>query len=301
MNVIRLKKFSIYTIWSRYYIQFRNLSLNNDLMKQNEACNTESSKPAKSHSKPTPEGGPKTFKIYRYDPCKSGKKGGELKSYTVDTSKMKGRMILDVLFHVKNHMDSSLSFRRSCREGICGSCAMNIDGVNGLACITHIPKTAVIKIYPLPHMYIIKDLVTDFHQFYQNYESVKPYLIKNVRAKYGDPSYMQSIRDRKKLDNLYECILCGCCTHSCPSYWWNGDKYLGPAALLHAYRWIIDSRDDACKERLDCLRNKWSVFRCHTILNCMVCCPKNLNPAKAIAEIRLMLSPLKKKEKPDMQ
>ncbi|KAK9754565.1 2Fe-2S iron-sulfur cluster binding domain [Popillia japonica] len=243
--------------------------------------------------------GTRTFKIYRYNPDTPSIKP-HVKEYQVDMSKT-GQMFLDILIYIKGYLDPTLTFRRSCREGICGSCGMNMNGVNGLACITSVKDKPVNTIYPLPHMYVVKDLITDFDQFYQNYIKIKPYLIRNNLDPNMKNSIPQSIRDRKKLDMLYECILCGCCTHSCPAYWWNGDRYLGPAALLHAYRWVIDSRDEGTQERLDELRDKFSVYRCHSILNCAVCCPKNLNPAKAISELRLLLSPLKHKEKPDMQ
>ncbi|GJQ86616.1 hypothetical protein Trydic_g7848 [Trypoxylus dichotomus] len=241
--------------------------------------------------------GTKTFRIYRYNP-ETPQVKPRMQEYSVDMSKC-GQMFLDILFYIKGYIDPTITFRRSCREGICGSCGMNMNGVNGLACITAVKDKPLNVIYPLPHMYVIKDLVTDFQQFYTNYNKIKPYLIRN-HPKTGVSALPQSIRDRNKLDMLYECILCGCCTHSCPAYWWNGDKYLGPAALLHAYRWIIDSRDEGHEQRLDELRDKFSVYRCHSILNCMTCCPKYLNPAKAIAELRLLLSPLKTKDKPDM-
>ena len=195
-------------------------------------------------------------------------------------------MVLDVLIKIKDEVDSSLTFRRSCREGICGSCAMNIDGRNGLACLTPLTNSPQ-KIYPLPHMFVIKDLVCDMSNFYSQYKSIKPYLqqnqINNIKEN------LQSIQNRKKLDGVYECILCACCSTSCPSYWWNQDKYLGPAVLLQAYRWIIDSRDNSTKERIDFVNDAMKLYRCHTIMNCTNVCPKGLNPAKKIAEIKKMI------------
>ncbi|CAL8138222.1 unnamed protein product [Orchesella dallaii] len=200
-----------------------------------------------------------------------------MQTYEVDLNAC-GPMILDALIKIKNEVDPTLTFRRSCREGICGSCAMNIGGINTLACIskidTNLGKSS--KIYPLPHMYVIKDLVPDMNNFYIQYKSIQPWLQRNDAAEPGSAQLLQSVDDRKKLDGLYECILCACCSTSCPSYWWNGDKYLGPAVLMQAYRWIIDSRDDKSKDRLDMLRDPFSVYRCHTIMNCTKTCPKVL-------------------------
>ena len=197
-----------------------------------------------------------------------------------------GPMVLDALIKIKNEQDSSLTFRRSCREGICGSCSMNIDGVNTLACLAHIdvdkPTTVI---YPLPHMHIVKDLVPDMNNFYAQYKSIKPWLQRNEKNKDGKET-LQSKADRAKLDGMYECILCACCSTACPSYWWNSDKYLGPAVLQQAFRWIDDSRDQATKERLDQLDDTFKLFRCHTIMNCSKTCPKHLNPGKAIAKIK---------------
>ncbi|NXQ48824.1 SDHB dehydrogenase, partial [Catharus fuscescens] len=206
-------------------------------------------------------------------------------------------MVLDALIKIKNEMDSTLTFRRSCREGICGSCAMNIAGGNTLACIKKIDSdlNKVTKIYPLPHMYVVKDLVPDLSNFYAQYKSIEPYLKKKDESKEGKQQYLQSIEDRQKLDGLYECILCACCSTSCPSYWWNGDKYLGPAVLMQAYRWMIDSRDDFTEERLAQLQDPFSLYRCHTIMNCTRTCPKGLNPGKAIAEIKKMMATYKQK------
>merc|ERR1711936_807058 len=227
----------------------------------------------------------KTFAIYRFDPEKAGSKP-EMKNYEIDLNNC-GPMVLDALIKIKNEMDPSLTFRRSCREGICGSCAMNIGGVNTLACLSKIDaNNKTTKIYPLPHMYVMKDLVPDMNNFYQQYRSIQPWLQAEEKGvKKAEPQQnLQSVDDRAKLDGLYECILCACCSTSCPSYWWNGDKYLGPAVLMQAYRWIIDSRDEQQAARLDKLRDPFSVYRCHTIMNCTKTCPKGLNPGKAIAE-----------------
>jgi len=195
-------------------------------------------------------------------------------------------MMLDVLLKIKDEQDSTLTLRRSCREGICGSCAMNIDGTNGLACLTRVDRDAAkaTRVAPLPHMFVVKDLVVDMSNFYAQYKSIKPYLQKTVPA--GGKEYLQTKEDRAKLDGLYECILCACCSTSCPSYWWASDKYLGPAVLLNAYRWIIDSRDDFTEERLRSLDDQYKLYRCHTIMNCTSVCPKGLNPGKAITKIK---------------
>lgn len=196
-------------------------------------------------------------------------------------------MVLDALIKIKNEMDPTLAFRRSCREGICGSCAMNINGQNTLACLCRIEteKEAEAKIFPLPHMHVVRDLVPDMSHFYAQHRSIQPYLLQKT-APPADRENLQSIEERKKLDGLYECILCACCSTSCPSYWWNSDKYLGPAVLLQAYRWMADSRDQMGEERRAKMQDAFSVYRCHTILNCTKTCPKGLNPAKAIAEIK---------------
>lgn len=195
-------------------------------------------------------------------------------------------MVLDALIKIKNELDPTLTFRRSCREGICGSCAMNINGQNTLACTCKIDSEgAATKIYPLPHMYVVKDLVPDLTNFYRQYRAIEPWLQRQTPAPDGR-EHLQSVAERKKLDGLYECILCACCSTSCPSYWWNEDKYLGPAALLQSYRWQTDSRDETGKERRAKLQDPFSVYRCHTIMNCTRTCPKGLNPAKAIAEIK---------------
>ncbi len=232
------------------------------------------------------------FNIYRWDPEEVDDKGApknpRLDSYELDMDNC-APMVLDALIKIKDEVDSTLTFRRSCREGICGSCAMNIDGTNTLACIKPIDDVkGDVNIYPLPHMKVIKDLVPDMTHFYAQYESIKPWL-QTVTPQPGSQERLQSPEDRAKLDGLYECILCACCSTSCPSYWWNSDRYLGPAVLLHAYRWIIDSRDEYTGERLDDLEDPFRLYRCHTIMNCAKTCPKGLNPAKAIAEIKKLM------------
>lgn len=225
----------------------------------------------------------KHYQIYRWDPER--KEQPYLQTYSLDTTKC-GPMVLDALIKIKNEMDPTLTFRRSCREGICGSCAMNIDGENTLACIKEVDKsTETSTIYPLPHMYVIKDLVPDMTNFYAQYKSIEPWLKSKTPVDKENEKY-QSIDDRAKLDGLYECILCACCSTSCPSYWWNSEKYLGPAILLQAYRWIADSRDDYTSERLENLNDAYKLYRCHTIMNCSKTCPKHLNPGKAIAMIK---------------
>ncbi|WP_367364503.1 succinate dehydrogenase iron-sulfur subunit [Candidatus Tisiphia endosymbiont of Nedyus quadrimaculatus] len=225
----------------------------------------------------------RNIRIYRYDP--DSEENPRIDIYELDLCKT-GPMVLDALIKIKNEIDSTLTFRRSCREGICGSCAMNIDGTNTLACIKSIEEIrGDVKIYPLPHMKVVKDLVPDMSHFYAQYESIEPWL-KTDSPPPSNTERLQSLKDREKLDGLYECILCACCSTSCPSYWWNGDKYLGPAILLQAYRWIADSRDEYTGERLDALEDPFKLYRCHTIMNCTKTCPKGLNPAKAIAEIK---------------
>ena len=221
-------------------------------------------------------------RIYRYNP--EDNENPRLDTFFVDLDKC-GPMILDALIKIKNEIDPTLTFRRSCREGICGSCSMNIGGVNTLACLKGMKEfKGPINIYPLPHLPVIKDLVPDLNQFYKQHASIKPWL--ETFTDEPNEEWLQSEEDRKELDGLYECVMCACCSTSCPSYWWNGDKYLGPAALLHAYRWIIDSRDQDRKARLDDLNDSFKLYRCHTIMNCAKACPKGLNPAKAIAEIK---------------
>ena len=219
----------------------------------------------------------KLLSIYRYNGTKP-----YLAKYTIDTAKT-GPMVLDALNKIKNEQDSTLTFRRSCREGICGSCAMNINGTNTLACLTPIAKHEAIKIYPLPHMQVVKDLVVDMNNFYDQYKSIQPWLQSSQKP---DKEHYQNKANRRKLDGMYECILCACCSTSCPSYWWNSEKYLGPAVLMQAYRWIADSRDENKGKRLKELNDDFKLYRCHTILNCTRTCPKGLNPGKAIAEIK---------------
>ncbi|HRD27836.1 MAG TPA: succinate dehydrogenase iron-sulfur subunit, partial [Caulobacter sp.] len=222
---------------------------------------------------PAPQGAKrvKTFRIYRYDP--EGSENPRWDTYDVDVDAC-GPMLLDVLIHIKNTVDPTLTFRRSCREGVCGSCAMNIGGRNTLAC-THgwedVPGKEI-QISPLPSQPVVKDLVPDLTLFYAQYASIEPWL--HTETPEPRTEWKQSVEDRSKLDGLYECILCACCSTSCPSYWWNGEKYLGPATLLHAYRWLIDSRDEATGERLDALEDPFKLYRCHTIMNCAQVCPK---------------------------
>src|SRR5271165_248035 len=222
---------------------------------------------------PAPAGAKRTreFRIYRWNPDDG--LNPRMDSYNIDLDAC-GPMVLDALIKIKNEVDPTLTFRRSCREGICGSCAMNIDGTNTLACLKPIE--------------VVKDLVPDLSQAYAQLRSVEPWL-KSDTPPPPDAERRQSKEERAKLDGLWECILCFCCTTSCPSYWWNGDRYLGPATLLAAYRWISDSRDEATGERLDTLKDPFKLYRCHTIFNCTEACPKNLNPAKAIGEIKQLM------------
>jgi succinate dehydrogenase / fumarate reductase, iron-sulfur subunit len=238
------------------------------------------------HPEPAGAKRTRTLKIYRWSP--DDDRNPRLDTYVIDQDQC-GPMVLDALIHIKNDVDSSLTFRRSCREGICGSCAMNIDGTNTLACLKHMDEVeGEIKVYPLPHMEVVKDLVPDLKHAYAQYASVKPWL-QSESPPPPDRERLQSPEERAKLDGLYECILCFCCTTSCPSYWWNGDRYLGPATLLQAYRWIVDSRDEMTGERLDNLEDPFRLYRCHTIMNCTKTCPKGLNPAKAIAETKKLM------------
>ncbi|RTZ63440.1 MAG: succinate dehydrogenase iron-sulfur subunit [Aquificaceae bacterium] len=228
----------------------------------------------------------KTFIIYRYNP--ETDKHPSTDRYEIDMDNC-GPMVLDALLKIKNEIDASVAFRRSCREGICGSCSMNIDGGNTLACTKPIAEIeGDVSIYPLPHQPVVKDLVSDLSNFYAQHASVEPWM-KTTAPVSPDKERLQSKQDRDKLDGLYECILCACCSTSCPSYWWNSDRYLGPAALLNAYRWINDSRDEATGERLDELEDPFKLYRCHTIMNCTEACPKGLNPAKSIAEIKRLM------------
>ncbi len=226
--------------------------------------------------------------IYRYDPNTG--KNPRIDTYYLDEKEC-GPMVLDVLIKIKNEVDSTLTFRRSCREGVCGSCAMNIDGTNTLACTKSCDEIkGDIKISPLPHMKVVKDLVPDLSIFYTQLGMIKPWLQSSSNNINETQERIQTEEERQKLDGLYECVLCACCSTSCPSYWWNGDQFLGPAALLQSYRWLVDSRDEAKKERLEYLDEKYKLYRCHTIMNCAKTCPKGLNPSKAIAGIKEMIA-----------
>jgi succinate dehydrogenase / fumarate reductase iron-sulfur subunit len=239
-----------------------------------------------THPAPAGAGALRTVRIYRFNPD-SGE-NPRLDTFSLDT-KSCGPMVLDALIQLKAASDSTLTFRRSCREGICGSCAMNINGVNRLACTTAMTDLrGDIRIYPLPHMPVVKDLVPDLTNFYAQYAAVKPWLHSRTPAP-PDRERLQSKADQEKIDRPAACILCACCSTACPSYWWNSERFLGPAALLAAYRWIIDSRDEATGERLDELEDPFRLYRCHTIMNCTDACPKDLNPARAIAEIKKMM------------
>jgi len=229
----------------------------------------------------------KKVNVYRWDP--SNGQNPRIDTFEVDMDNC-GPKVLDILFKIKNEIDPSLTFRRSCAHGVCGSCAMNIDGVNTLACIkSHTDINGDLNVYPLPHLKVVKDLIGDLTTLYKQYESIKPWLQTEQTGKEKE-EIKQSQKDREKLDGYYECILCACCSTSCPSYWWNGDKYLGPAVLLQAYRWINDSRDEDKKERLKKVADELKLYRCHTIMNCTNSCPKGLNPAKAIGSIKKMLA-----------
>lgn len=230
---------------------------------------------------------PRTFRIYRYDP--SADERPRMDTYEIDLADC-GPMVLDAILHIIDSVDPSLALRRSCREGVCGSCAMNINGTNKLACLTHIDelKSGDVRLSPLPHLKVIKDLVGDLRTLYAQFELIEPWL-KNDQA-LPERERLQLPEDRAKLDGEYECILCFCCATACPSYWWSGDQYLGPAILLQAHRWLVDSRDDRTGERLDALDDPFRLYRCHTIMNCTSACPKGLNPAKAIADTKRMLA-----------
>ena len=226
------------------------------------------------------------FKVYRWNPDDDANPRTD--TYQIDLDAC-GPMVLDALVKIKNEIDPSLTFRRSCREGICGSCAMNIDGTNTLACLKPIAEVAgAVRINPLPHMPVMKDLVPDLSQAYAQYRSIEPWL-KSDTPSPPDAERLQSKDERIKIDGLWECILCFCCSTACPSYWWNGDRFLGPAVLLQAYRWIADSRDESTGQRLDALEDPFKLYRCHTIMNCTETCPKGLNPAKAIGAIKQMI------------
>ena len=246
------------------------------------------SKPTEGKTVKAPAGAKKTktFKVYRYDPDSGA--NPSIDTFEVDMGTC-GPMVLDALLKIKDEMDSTLALRRSCREGICGSCSMNIDGHNTLACLKPIDECkGDVKVYPLPHMPVVKDLVPDLTHVYAQYASIEPWM-KTETLPPSSGERLQSPEEREKLDGLWECILCFCCSTSCPSYWWNGDRYLGPAILLQAARWINDSRDEATGERLDQLEDPFRLYRCHTIMNCTNTCPKGLNPAKAIADIKMKL------------
>ncbi|CAB3228926.1 unnamed protein product [Arctia plantaginis] len=221
-----------------------------------------------------------------------------MQSYEIDTSTC-GRMILDILIKIKE-IDPTLTFRRSCREGICGSCAVCVQGHNCLACTTFVPNDKKVIIRPIPHMYVQRDLCVDMTHFFEQYNSIRPYLVRKSGDLDGKFQLAQSIADNDKTVGLYECILCACCATSCPSYWWNGRRFLGPATLLHAYRWVIDSRDEDEHRRLYDLRDDFKAFRCHTIMNCALACPKSLNPGLAIAKLKRLISGVDKKPSPEM-
>ncbi|WOJ88792.1 succinate dehydrogenase iron-sulfur subunit [Methylocapsa polymorpha] len=245
------------------------------------------SRPTAGKTWPKPAGAKrlKEFRIYRWSPDDG--QNPRIDTYFIDRDDC-APMVLDALIWLKSHIDPTLTFRRSCREGVCGSCAMNIDGTNTLACTKDMDDVkGPVRIYPLPHLSVVKDLVPDLTNFYAQHASIEPWLQTTTPA--PEKEWRQSPIEREKLDGLYECILCACCSTSCPSYWWNDDRYLGPAALLQAYRWLIDSRDEAAGERLDNVEDPFRLYRCHTIMNCAKACPKGLNPAKAIAEIKSLL------------
>lgn len=229
----------------------------------------------------------RVFQIYRFNPESNDNPSYD--TYEIDMNSC-GPMILDALLKIKNEVDTTLSFRRSCREGICGSCSMNIDGTNTLACIKPINDITdqVVRINPLPHMPVIKDLIPDLSKPYEQYKEIQPWIKDNNPL--PNRERIQSQENRSKLEGLWECILCFCCSTSCPSYWWNGDEYLGPSILLQSARWIEDSRDEARDERLDFLEDTYKLYRCHTIMNCTKTCPKGLNPAKAISDIKRYLA-----------
>ena len=239
-----------------------------------------------AHPAPTSNGKTKSFKIYRWSP--DDDRNPSVDTFTLDIEKC-GPMVLDALIKIKDEVDPTLTFRRSCREGICGSCSMNIDGTNTLACLKSIDDVkGDIVIFPLPHMPVIKDLVPDLKNIYAQLNSIEPWLKSDSEPK--NIERKQSPEQRSELDGMWECVLCFCCSTSCPSYWWNGDQYLGPAVLLQAYRWIADSRDDYKEDRLNALNESFKLYRCHTIMNCTKACPKGLNPAKAIGEIKKQIA-----------
>ncbi|MFY9655566.1 MAG: succinate dehydrogenase iron-sulfur subunit [Methylocystis sp.] len=242
------------------------------------------SRPVSGKTWPRPDSAAlRELHIYRYDPTSLG--NPRIDVFFVDAHDC-GPMALDALLWIKNKVDSTLAFRRSCREGICGSCAMNIDGINTLACTKGLDDIkGVVKIYPLPHMAVVKDLVPDLTGFYAQHAAIEPWLQAGPDP---EKERLQSPQDRAALDGLYECILCACCSTACPSYWWNADRYLGPAALLQARRWIVDSRDESQAERVSYVDDAFRLYRCHTIMNCSKTCPKGLDPARAIAELKTL-------------
>jgi succinate dehydrogenase / fumarate reductase iron-sulfur subunit len=236
----------------------------------------------KTHAAPDGAKRTRKFKVYRWNPEDEENPSTDI--YQVDLDDC-GPMVLDALIKIKNEIDSTLTFRRSCREGVCGSCAMNIDGTNTLACTKYIDEVkGDVAVYPLPHLPVVKDLVADLTNLYAQYASIEPWLKTDTPPPDGER--LQSEEERAELDGMWECILCFCCSTACPSYWWNSDRYLGPAILLQAHRWIVDSRDEHTGERLDQLEDPFRLYRCHTIMNCTNTCPKGLNPAKAIGEIK---------------
>ena len=242
--------------------------------------------PGKTHAAPPGATRVKRFSVYRWDPDSGDTP--RIDNYDIDLDRC-GPMVLDALIKIKNEVDGSLTFRRSCREGVCGSCAMNVDGTNTLSCTRAIEDiSGVVKIYPLPHMPVVKDLVSDLTHIYAQYAAIEPWL-KTRTPPPPDAERPQSQEQRARLDGLWECILCFCCSTSCPSYWWNSERFLGPAVLLQAERWISDSRDEYTGERLDQLEDPFRLYRCHTIMNCTNTCPKNLNPGKSIARIKKLL------------
>ncbi len=243
-------------------------------------------RPGRHHPAPPGAGRVREFRIYRWNPDSS--EPPRVDRYDLDLDRC-GPMVLDALIKIKNEVDSTVTFRRSCREGICGSCAMNIDGVNTLACTQPIGSIrGAVKVFPLPHLPVVKDLVPDLGEFYAQYASVEPWLQAS-----GPPpaagERRQSPADQERIDRPSACILCACCSTACPSYWWNSGDFLGPAALLASYRWIVDTRDGARAERLSRLDGTFRLYRCHTIMNCTEACPKDLNPARAIADIKRRL------------
>ena len=243
-------------------------------------------KKGKTHKAPDGATNIRRFKVYRYDETTG--ENPHIDIYEVDMDSC-GPMVLDALIKIKDEIDPTLTFRRSCREGVCGSCSMNVDGTNELACIKSLSEIkGDVKVYPLPHMPVLKDLVPDLTLAYAQYASIEPWVQADTPA--PDKERLQSPEEREKLDGLWECVLCFCCTASCPSYWWNSDRYLGPATLLQAYRWIADSRDETTGERLDNLEDPFRLYRCHTIMNCTSTCPKSLNPGKAIAETKKLMA-----------